>query len=93
MSISAIAPQTIQPLGQVDNSQKPAQDVGLAKQIIGDVKPELPAVEDKTLHRKSIFTDAKGVLIAQVKDNMGEIVASYPSEEVLRRYNTLKDDI
>lgn len=43
------------------------------------------------LERKSIFTDHRGVLIAQIKDHTGEVIANYPSNEVIKRYHLRKE--
>lgn len=46
-------------------------------------------VETKETHRKSIFTDQAGVLIAQVKDHTGEVIVTCPSPEVIKRYHDI----
>ncbi len=61
--------------------------------------PELPEnktanlkilnTSDNSMHRKSIYTDQKGVLISQTTDSSGDVVAIYPTKEVIRRYHSI----
>lgn len=39
------------------------------------------------MHRKSVFADESGILVAQVLDHTGEVIASYPSVDVIKRYH------
>lgn len=43
------------------------------------------------MHRKSIFADESGVLIAQVIDATGEVIASYPSADAIKKYQPLNN--
>lgn len=63
------------------------------------VVPEEKVVEPQdekspkiALERKSIFADHRGVLIAQIKDHTGAVVANYPSNEVIKRYHLMKEN-
>lgn len=64
----------------------------IKENIQDNIQKESAPVEYR-MERKSIFTDHRGVLIAQIKDHTGEVIANYPSNEVIKRYHSLKENL
>jgi hypothetical protein len=83
MNLSEIAPNIIPQAGKPEARVLPeTPDKNIANLKILDTS-------DNSLHRKSIYTDHKGVLISQTTDSSGDVVAIYPSKEVIRRYHSI----
>ncbi|GEM_PF-6303663 len=82
MNINEIAPQ---PAVNIVSSPKSIQEDTVNLNIPGPTQ----APNKLELQRVSIYTDQAGILIAQVKDPMGQVIDTCPGPEVIRRYHTI----
>jgi hypothetical protein len=74
-------------------SQLSLQHVGLSQRSASANSFSSPTqvLSDGQPYQRSIFADSTGILVAQVKDHNGDVVAIYPSKEVLHRYELQKE--